>query len=155
MNHLISRRNFQIFRGRNNDNIFIDKSNPRTRNNSSKFRSSDVWKRSRFVNFCLYFRLTSGLNKSIKIEPFETNPLLEWWFQTQRGGSVSELKQFNNFIRIGIFCCGVCAFLCLTYSYDSLDINRAQKKNMVSLLDVKNVSMNMYVLYSIQGFIAT
>ena len=49
MNHLISRRNFQIFRGRNNDNIFIDKSNSRTRNNSSKFRSSDVWKRSRFV----------------------------------------------------------------------------------------------------------
>ena len=60
-----------------------------------------------------------------------------------RGVSLSE---FNNFIRIGIFCCGVCAFLCFTYSYDSLDINRAKKKNMVSLLDVKNVSMNMYVL---------
>ena len=67
-----------------------------------------------------------------------------------RGVSLSE---FNNFIRIGIFCCGVCAFLCLTYSYDSLDINRAKKKNMVSLLDVKNVSMNMYVFN--KGIIAT
>ena len=155
-NQLISSRNFLQFRSRNNDNIVIDKSNSRTRNNSSKFRSSDVWKRSRFVIFSINFRLNFRLERNqLKLN---LSKLTHCWnddFRLGGGGSLSLSTQFNNFIRIGIFCCGVCAFLCLTYSYDSLDINRAQKKNMVSLLDVKNVSMNMYVLYSIQGFIAT